>query len=90
VSALIVVDLAQVHPEFDGRWHRVLLKRMPAPGESVTTLCGRTEPVVYGTSADRRAVRLTCWECDRRFRTARGLPVWSAEHLPVGVDEVGK
>jgi hypothetical protein len=79
VSALIVVDLDRLRPEIDGRWHRTNLRQMPTPGETVTTLCGRAEPAVYGTVADRAPVRLTCWDCDLMFRRAQGLPIRRAE-----------
>jgi hypothetical protein len=75
MSALIMVDLDQLHPVFDDRWHRVRLRRMPNPGELITTLCGRTEEVIYGTSADQVVTIRTCWSCDLVHRRDNDIAV---------------
>lgn len=74
-SAVITVDLDHLHPVFDGRWHRVVLDRLPGPDEIITTLCGQRRPVRYGTPADRLPAARTCWPCDLAFRRANGIAV---------------
>ncbi|MEC3979425.1 zinc finger protein [Amycolatopsis sp. H20-H5] len=75
MTARIYVDLDRVHPVFDGRWHRAHLRRMPDPGEEITTLCGRVEPVAYGALAERASLLLTCWGCDLVYRRQLGIAV---------------
>jgi hypothetical protein len=69
-----MINLDHVHPVFDGRWHRVLLRRLPQPGEEITTFCGRVEVVEY-VSAPDAGVTKTCWACDLQYRRREGIPV---------------
>jgi len=75
VSARITVDLDNVHPVFDGRWHRVWLTRMPAPGELIQTFCGRVEQAEYSERYDETVVPATCWTCDLVHRRQQGINV---------------
>lgn len=75
MGALITIDLDQVHPVVEGRWHRVRLLRMPGPGELITMFCGQVEEVVYGTSKDQVITVRTWWACDLVYRRAEGIAV---------------
>jgi hypothetical protein len=75
MNAQIMVDLDGVHPVCGGRWHRVLLHKMPDPGEPITMLCGRVEPVEYGAANDQTTTVQTCWACDLTYRRREGIPV---------------
>jgi hypothetical protein len=73
MSARIVVDLANVHPVFDNRWHRVQLDHFPEPGETIVTYCGVAETVEFVAGATDY-VR-TCWSCDLIHRRQHGIRV---------------
>lgn len=68
-----MVDLANVHPIFGGRWHRVWFERFPEPGEQIVTYCGVTEIVEFAAGVPEH-VR-TCWGCDLVHRRHAGIPV---------------
>jgi hypothetical protein len=75
--AQIYLDLDNVHPVFDGRWHRVRLDRLPTIGERLTTLCGHEKAVAFADAADRTAfgVPTCCYECDLVYRRQRGIEI---------------
>lgn len=82
MSARIIVNL-EPRPVIDGRWHLVPpLPRIPQTGESITTLCGRTEQVEYVSAECANhtvAPVLTCWHCDYAYRQREALTI-SADH----------
>lgn len=78
MKALIYVDLAAWRPIVDGRWHRTHLSRVPAPGEQIVLLCGRTAPAAFEPIAGRTAAGIPtcCWECDLAYRRHHGIAVY--------------
>jgi hypothetical protein len=69
-----MIDLARVHPVFNGRWHRIRLLRLPQPGEQIVTLCGASETAEY-VSTPSPGTAQTCWTCDIEYRRQEGIPV---------------
>jgi hypothetical protein len=73
MSARIMIDLASIHPVFDGRWHRTKLTHFPAPGEQITTFCGVTEAAEFVTGRTDPPIT-TCWSCDLVYRRQNSIP----------------
>jgi hypothetical protein len=68
VTAIITVSLDHIHPVINGYWHLLpRLQALPQPGETITTLCGITEPVVYQAKQEQLLPPHTCWDCDREY-----------------------
>jgi len=78
MKALIYVDLSALRPIVDGQWHRAHLSRVPAPGEQIVLLCGRTAPAVFESIAARTmaGIPTCCWECDLVYRRQCGIAVY--------------
>jgi hypothetical protein len=66
-----------LHPVFDGHWHRVRLRRLPDPGELITTRCGQVGEVVYG----RPSRPPPTWDSDLR--------TWDSPGVNVGLAALG-
>lgn len=75
MTAIITVSLDYIHPVIDGRWHLIpRLEALPQPGETITTLCGITEPVAYQAKRELSVPARMCWDCDDKYRKSKGLP----------------
>ncbi|GAA4544181.1 hypothetical protein [Amycolatopsis samaneae] len=74
MNALIYLDLAHVLPVVDGIWHRIILSRVPLPGEPITMLCGLSSVAAYDDTSNREIhlVPRQCWDCEKVYRLRNG------------------
>lgn len=72
MGARLGIDLSAVRPIIDGQWHITRISRPFAPSDELTTLCGRTEPIIaLGIPRDEPVTQ--CEECvDRQLRAENG------------------
>jgi hypothetical protein len=78
MTAIITVSLDHIHPVIDGRWHLIpRLLALPQPGETITTLCGIAEPVVYQAKREQVMPAHACADCQEEFWKRQGAqPYW--------------
>ena len=76
-----MVEMPHVRPVIDGRWHITNLTRWPAPGATVTTICGVSETAEYSDTPPQEVVR-TCWHCDFVYRKEAGIPWYGSSPHP--------
>jgi hypothetical protein len=86
MGARIMVEVPHVRPVIDGKWHFTYLTKWPVPGDTVTTLCGLSEPAEYDNNGSQAVVR-TCWNCDFIYRREAGIPWYGPTPHPAALSE---
>lgn len=77
MTAAIYFDPLAVHPVIDGEWHRMRSSEIPAPGLTITMLCGASGTTSFRLMSERRShgAPRQCGRCDTIFRQEQGIPL---------------